>query len=1125
MAESSLPPTNFSHLQEHDQLLVQLGMLAEKYFTDDPNTSILKLRQLTEALAQHIASRVGLFTSAQESQFDLVHRLQDEGILPREIVQLFSEIRRAGNAASHAIRGDHGTALSSLKLAWQLSLWFHRTFKSPKFKSGPFVPPASPEDDSSKIRAELERLSKDLEDYKATHHETEQRLVTAEQKLKEAKDEQSFWEQMAAETEQAKVALANRLAEQQISAPPQKTSVASYVTAAMEAVESLQLDEAETRRLIDEQLKVAGWQADSMYRTYASGARPEKGKYLAIAEWPTATGPADYILFAGLVPLAAVEAKRKNIDVSGSLQQAKRYSRSFGASDGVEPPGGPWGEFQIPFVFSSNGRPYLRQLSTRSGIWFCDVRRPDNLAHALDGWYTPDGLSALLKRDEEKSYEQLAAEPLQYDFQLRPYQQTAIRAIEKGIADGRREMLVAMATGTGKTKTCIALIYRLLKAQRFKRILFLVDRSALGEQAANAFKDTRMENLQTFADIFGIKELEEQKPDLETAVHIATVQGMVKRVLYPGEDNPVPSIDQYDCIVVDECHRGYLLDRELSDTELTFRSYDEYISKYRRVLDYFDAVKIGLTATPALHTSQIFGAPIFSYSYREAVIDGFLVDHEPPVQIRTALSEGGITWRVGEKVPVYNVRRNQIDLFTTPDEINLDVEDFNRKVITEPFNKVVCGFLAKELDPKSRQKTLIFCVNDAHADLLVKLLKDALGDQYGSVDDDAVIKITGSADKPLQLIRRYKNERNPNIAATVDLLTTGVDVPEICNLVFLRRVNSRILFDQMLGRATRLCDEIGKETFRIFDAVRIYEALQNLTDMKPVVVDPKITFAQLTQEMAQVAGEEERALAREQFIAKLQRKKSHLNERNKHDFETVAGMLPEEFVDRLRAMPLKDIAAWFTEHPGLGEILDRKGEGNYAPQIYISEHKDNLISAEHGYGAAKKPADYLQEFAEFIHQRSNTIPALVTVLTRPKELTRKQLRELALELDRAGFTEANLATAWREMTNQDIAARIVGYIRQAAIGDALIPYEQRVDQALAKVLGSRRWSTPQRQWLQRIAAQTKANLIVDRDALDDPDLIFRREGGGFIRLDRIFDGQLQEVLQTFNDQLWPQTAA
>ena len=127
------------------------------------------------------------------------------------------------------------------------------------------------------------------------------------------------------------------------------------------------------------------------------------------------------------------------------------------------------------------------------------------------------------------------------------------------------------------------------------------------------------------------------------------------------------------------------------------------------------------------------------------------------------------------------------------------------------------------------------------------LLKTAFKKVYGTVDDDAVIKITGAADKPLQLIRRFKNERNPNVAVTVDLLTTGVDVPQICNLVFLRRVNSRILFDQMLGRATRLCDEIEKETFRIFDAVRIYEALEQLTAMKPVVIDPAISFTQLIQ--------------------------------------------------------------------------------------------------------------------------------------------------------------------------------------------------------------------------------------------------------------------------------------
>lgn len=118
----------------------------------------------------------------------------------------------------------------------------------------------------------------------------------------------------------------------------------------------------------------------------------------------------------------------------------------------------------------------------------------------------------------------------------------------------------------------------------------------------------------------------------------------------------------------------------------------------------------------------------------------------------------------GEAVKVYDIRRNQIDLFNAPDEIKLEIEDFNRKVITQPFNRVVCEYLARELDPSTLQKTLIFCANDAHADLVVEILKDAFQKRYGSIDDDAVIKITGAADKPLQLIRRFKNERNPNVA-------------------------------------------------------------------------------------------------------------------------------------------------------------------------------------------------------------------------------------------------------------------------------------------------------------------------------------------------------------------------
>ena len=807
-------------LRPYEDELWRLGALAERYFADDPNTSMIKLRQLAESLTRSLAARAGLYTAQEESQFDLIRRLQGESVLPKDIKQVLDQIRVTGNAATHALQGDHASALSALKLSWQLCLWFHRTFKDANHRSGPFLPPTPPADESAELRTELAALRNAVADFQSQHAQASSELRSAQTQLSALSEERGVWEQLATESEESKALLAEQLATLQATAlASPRDALPRLVASATSAASHIQLDEAETRRIIDLQLRQAGWEADTQTLRYGKGTRPQRGRYMAIAEWPCDGYSADYVLFQGLTPMAVVEAKRKNVDVSGALQQAKRYSRTFSASPETSLHERNWGEqsaHRIPFVFSANGRPYLRQLATKSGIWFCDLRHPENRSQALDGWYSPDGLKALLQTDEGRAHEQLRNTALNFGFTLWAHQKAAILETEQRIGLGQREILLAMATGTGKTKTCIALIYRLLKAQRFKRILFLVDRSALGEQAANSFKDTRMERLQTFAETFGIKELDSQKPDDDTAVHIATVQGMMRRVLMPADGVAPPTVDQYDCVVIDECHRGYTLDREMSDTEISFRGFDDYVSKYRRVLDYFDAVKIGLTATPALHTTEIFGPPAFTYSYREAVVDGILVDYEPPIQIYTELSTGGMHWKVGEELKVYDAQRNQVDLFKAPDNIDLNVEDFNRKVITRAFNAVVCKYLAQEIDPTSKRKTLIFCVNTDHADLVVDVLKDAFEAQYGSVEDDAVIKITGNADKPLELIRRFKNERLPNVAVTVDLLTTGVDVPEICNLVFLRQVNSRILFDQMLGRATRLCDFDGeaKDSFR-----------------------------------------------------------------------------------------------------------------------------------------------------------------------------------------------------------------------------------------------------------------------------------------------------------------------
>ena len=220
----------------------------------------------------------------------------------------------------------------------------------------------------------------------------------------------------------------------------------------------------------------------------------------------------------------------------------------------------------------------------------------------------------------------------------------AIEAAENAIVEGKKTALLSMATGTGKTRTILGMIYRFIKSNRFKRILFLVDRTALGEQAADVFKEVKIEDLMTLDEIYNIKGLDEKEIDKETKIHIATVQSLVKRIIY-SDDDTMPSVSDYDLIVIDEAHRGYTLDKELSDDEMLYRNQEDYISKYRTVIEYFDAVKVALTATPALHTTEIFGKPVFTYSYREAVIDGYLVDHDAPHDIHTKLRDNGIEYK------------------------------------------------------------------------------------------------------------------------------------------------------------------------------------------------------------------------------------------------------------------------------------------------------------------------------------------------------------------------------------------------------------------------------------------------------------------------------------------------
>ncbi|QSY95316.1 type I restriction-modification system endonuclease [Rhizobium bangladeshense] len=1133
---------NFDHLREISPELHRLGVLAERFFSEDANTSLIKSRQFGEYMVKEIAALSGVYDpTGRETANDLIRRLSALQVLPKEVSDIFHAIRKRGNDAAHSLAGSPSEALAALKFCRALGVWYRRTYgRDAGFKPGPFVPPKASSSIDETTRSELEALRRQVQEAEArlaAAHASAEELTkaraAAEELARQAAADSAVLAQTAVEMEANQAELAQKLAQLQKEAEDQPQQMQmEFRQAGLQAASRLELDERQTRRLIDMQLVDAGWEADSGTLVHQKGARPEEGRNLAIAEWPSEGGRADYALFIGLTCVGVIEAKRESVDVPSTLHQAERYARTIELPADHRHPHGPWKHgladpFRVPFVFATNGRPFVRQWQTKSGIWFCDLRRDTDHPRPLTAWFSPRDLLEILETDLDAAARGLAEESFGKG-KMRPYQEEAITAIENAIVAGHRDILVSMATGTGKTRTAIALMYRLLKHKRLRRILFLVDRKALGKQTNDALETTEIEGMLNFAQIYKVAGLEKKIPETEDQVQVATVQSLIARILNEPDPARRPTPGTFDCIIVDEAHRGYTLDAELREGDVGFRNLDDYQSAYRQILDYFDAVKVALTATPALHTREIFGHPVFHYGYRQAVVEGYLNDHLPPKRITTALTEAGIHFDGGEEVEIIDRTTGQIDLFELPDEVSLDydVADFNKRVYSEAFNRMVCRAIATEIPPGKPGKTLIFAARDAHADDIVRLLVEELQDEHGkdAVPHAMVMKITGNVDKADDLILKFKNDPYPKYVVTVDLLTTGVDVPSICNLVFVRRVKSRILYDQMIGRATRLCPEIGKEHFRIFDAVDLYAELQEMTDMRPVVVKPDVLLGQLVTDLKNAATEEDKSWVAGQVIVRMRAMTKRMDEETRESFERHTGETPEMTVQRLSTCSGPELETWLSAHPRAVELLERRpvqaARGNDG--VVISTHEDELLRIEEIFGRNTTPEDYITGFERFVRENMNQVPALIAVTQRPRDLTRKELSELAGLLDEKNYSEAMLRAAYGRARNADIAAHIIGFVRQAALGDPLIPYATRVDNAILKIETSRPWTQKQKEWLRRIGRALKDKPVADPTLLDHG--VFA-DKGGFKRISQEFDGDLDEVLHAFNEAIWAPPAA
>ncbi len=848
----------------------------------------------------------------------------------------------------------------------------------------------------------------------------------------------------------------------------------------------------------------------------------------AVEEFPTASGPADYALVVGGRLVGFIEAKKVAVAPQNVLEQAKRYARTTDHGNGN------WDGFRVPFIYATNGEV----------IWFADVRTGVYTARRISRFHTADSLQEKMVTDHRTAHQWLRDNPSDQIGRLRHYQRDAISSIEDELSRGRREMLVAMATGTGKTFFTVAQIYRLLESKRARRILFLVDRKALAAQAVREFSSFNTihgrkfdQEYEIFSQKFRREDFGEEEPfnpktlptaylthpnDTHTFVYVSTIQRMAinlfghERAFEQKADDPdyedeaerldIP-IHAFDVIIADECHRGYSKQES---------------SIWRDTLNHFDAVKIGLTATPAPHTTSVFGDPVFRYGVEQAVRDGFLVDWDA-VRIKSDVKINGVFLEEGESIGRIDTKTGEEILDELEDERAFESTQIESEItVLDSNRKIMKAFAEHAYAHEERTgrfpKTLIFAVNDvqhtSHADQLVSICREIFGQ-----GDDFVQKITGNAnvDRPLQRIREFRNRPNPKIAVTVDMLTTGVDIPSLEFLVFLRPVKSRILWEQMLGRGTRLCPEINKTNFTVFDCFdgTLIEYFKNASAFK--IEPPTKTPTPLPEVIENIYQNVDRQYHTNLLVKRLQRIEKNMTGKAREDF---AAFIPDGDMGRFAAELPTKVSRDFTETLKL--LRDKRFQHlllNYerADKVFLvsyEEHDEVTHEKIERYGKFEKPDEYLEAFSKFVSENSDSIDALEILLKNPKEWRTEALTELRQQLSQNDFKERDLQRA-HDRVYQKALADIISMVKHAADKqEVMLTAEERVNRAVSQILEANAFDEEQVKWLNLIREHLVENLTIDESDFEVLPVFHDR--GGKAKARRVFGSKFEPLIQELN---------
>ncbi|MGA9140958.1 MAG: DEAD/DEAH box helicase family protein, partial [Methanocella sp.] len=639
--------------------------------------------------------------------------------------------------------------------------------------------------------------------------------------------------------------------------------------------------EEKARKNIDRLLEAAGWKVQDV-----SQMNLGMSAGIAVREFPLKSGFADYLLFVDRKAVGVVEAKPEGTTLSGVAEQTRKYL------EGV-PEHVPCWQNPLPFAYESTG----------VETYFRDTRDPDSKSRGIFAFHKPETLREwAINEDTLRS--RLRNLPALNVIGLRDCQTEAITNLDQSFAASRQRALIQMATGSGKTYTAVSFIYRLIKFGHARRVLFLVDRSNLGRQTLKEFQQyTAPDDGRKFTDLYNVQHLTSNSIDPVSKVCITTIQRMYSMLSGEkefNEGNEEPSafdtcptdekpkdvcynpnipLEEFDFIVVDECHRSIY-------------------HVWRQALLYFDAFLIGLTATPSKQTIGFFNKNlVMEYNHERAVADGVNVGYEV-YRIKTEITEKGSRVVAGDYVDkrskMTRQKRhemmdeemvympNQLDRdVVAPDQIRTIIRTFRERLFTEIFP-------GREHVPK----TLIFAKDDSHAEDIVNIVRDEFGK-----GNDFCKKITykTTGEKPEDLLQSFRNSYYPRIAVTVDMISTGTDIKPLECLIFMRSVKSGVYFEQMKGRGTRTIsdtdliattpDALHKTHFVIVDAVGVCE--RDKTDSRPLERKKSVSFKDLLFSIALGKRDEDSITS---LAGRLARLGLEITDKDRKEIETVAGM-------------------------------------------------------------------------------------------------------------------------------------------------------------------------------------------------------------------------------------------